>query len=182
MLFKEWGAYRDVPFEYKKGDSWDVCVQQGVQLLEKFAQDDRIRIPQPKKNLQVKMLRSLGANDDFVAYIDALGELDGIPCVMDWKTTDESLSGGARRTSRARSPAHLLLLDQRNLRVACRVCPEELPRSNTSRPRSPTSSARTSATWLKQLSSDRSWPVLSHSGIRFPQNGCVSCPHLGLSW
>ena len=21
----------------------------------------------------------------------------------------------------------------------------------------------------------------SHSGIRFPQNGCVSCPHLGLS-
>ena len=20
----------------------------------------------------------------------------------------------------------------------------------------------------------------SHSGIRFPQNGCVSCPHLGL--
>jgi len=21
---------------------------------------------------------------------------------------------------------------------------------------------------------------LPHSGIRFPQNGCVSCPHLGL--
>jgi len=23
-------------------------------------------------------------------------------------------------------------------------------------------------------------PFPSHSGIRFPQNGCVSCPHLGL--
>ena len=41
VLYKEWGAYRDVPFEFKKGDSWDRLVHQGVHLLQKFAQDDR---------------------------------------------------------------------------------------------------------------------------------------------
>ena len=87
MLFKEWGAYRDAPFEYKKGDSWDRLVHQGVHLLQKFAQDDRVQIPRPKKSLQVKMLRSLPGNNEFVSYIDALGELDGTPCVIDWKTT-----------------------------------------------------------------------------------------------
>ena len=50
---------------------------------KKFAQDDRVHIPRPKKNLQVKMLRSLPGNNEFVAYIDALGELDGTPCVAD---------------------------------------------------------------------------------------------------
>ena len=48
-LFKEWGAYRDTPFEYKKGETWDRMVHQGVHLLQKFAQDDRVHIPQPKK-------------------------------------------------------------------------------------------------------------------------------------
>ena len=31
-LFKEWGAFRDTPFEYKKGESWDRLVHQGVHL------------------------------------------------------------------------------------------------------------------------------------------------------
>jgi len=46
-LFKEWGAYRDAPFEYKKGDTWDRMVHQGVHLLQRFAQDDRVRIHNP---------------------------------------------------------------------------------------------------------------------------------------
>ena len=101
-LFKEWGAYRDAPFEYKKGDTWDRMVHQGVHLLQKFAQDDRIRIARPEKDLQVKLMRSLPGDNEFVAYIDALGELDGIPCVIDWKTT----------TSRyPEEPAGLLALD-----------------------------------------------------------------------
>ena len=46
-LFKEWGAYRDAPFEYKKGDTWDRLVHQGVHLLQRFAQDDRVRVLDP---------------------------------------------------------------------------------------------------------------------------------------
>src|SRR3989475_6127571 len=59
VLFKEWGSFRETPFEYTKGDTWDRMVHQGVHLLERFAQDDRIRIRRPKQNLQVKMVRAL---------------------------------------------------------------------------------------------------------------------------
>ena len=60
-LFKEWGDFRDVPFEYKKGESWDRLVHQGVHLLQRFAQDDRVKIRRPEQHLQVKMIRSLPA-------------------------------------------------------------------------------------------------------------------------
>jgi PD-(D/E)XK nuclease superfamily len=66
-LFTEWGAYRDAPFEYKKGDTWDRLVHQGVHLLQRFVQDDRIRIHDPGKSLQIKILRSLPRGAEFVA-------------------------------------------------------------------------------------------------------------------
>jgi hypothetical protein len=72
-LFKEWGAFRDASFEYKKGDSWGRVVHQGVHLLETFARDDRVRIHSPRKNLQIKVVRTLPGGNDFVAYLDALG-------------------------------------------------------------------------------------------------------------
>ncbi|MGH9428704.1 MAG: PD-(D/E)XK nuclease family protein, partial [Terriglobia bacterium] len=87
VLFKEWGTFRDAPFEYRKGESWDRLVHQGVRLLETFARDDRIRIPCPTKNLQIKMIRTLPGGNEFVAYLDALGELDGKHSLIDWKTT-----------------------------------------------------------------------------------------------
>ena len=59
VLFKEWNAFRDSAFEYKKGDSWDRLLHQGIHLLQKFAQDDRVQIRRPKENLQVKILRAL---------------------------------------------------------------------------------------------------------------------------
>jgi hypothetical protein len=61
-LFKEWGAFRDTPFEYKKGESWDRLIHQGVHLLQKFAQDDRVRIHNPENDLQVKLERKLPGN------------------------------------------------------------------------------------------------------------------------
>src|ERR1700678_1544888 len=45
---KEWGAFRDAPFEYRKGESWDRLLHQGLHLLEKFVHEDRVRVPQPK--------------------------------------------------------------------------------------------------------------------------------------
>src|SRR5271154_5668604 len=50
-LFKEWGSYRDEPLNYGKGDSWDKLVHQGIHLLHRMAQDDRIRIHRPQENL-----------------------------------------------------------------------------------------------------------------------------------
>src|SRR5450759_569417 len=53
-LFKQWGAYQEAQVEYSKGDGWERMFRQGVQLLERLAQDDRIEITQPLHNTQVK--------------------------------------------------------------------------------------------------------------------------------
>ncbi|MGB2887765.1 MAG: PD-(D/E)XK nuclease family protein [Candidatus Acidiferrales bacterium] len=81
VLFKEWGTFRDSLLEHSKGDSWDRILHQGMHLLEKFARDDRIRIRQPKKNLQIKMVRALPGPNEFVAYLDAIGLPYMIMCV-----------------------------------------------------------------------------------------------------
>ena len=86
-FFKEWQEHQDVALQYAKNDSWDRLYHQGVRLLERFAQDDRVRIRRPKRNLQVKYTRRLPCGNEFVSYIDAIGELDGTKCIVDWKTT-----------------------------------------------------------------------------------------------
>jgi hypothetical protein len=73
VLHQEWSAFRDAPFEYKKGETWDRLVHQGVHLLERFAQDNRIPISQPQQSLQIKVVRELPNANQFVAYVDAIG-------------------------------------------------------------------------------------------------------------
>jgi hypothetical protein len=182
VLFKEWGAFRNTPVEYKKGDSWDRLVHQGVHLLQKFAQDDRVRISRPKESLQVKMLRTLPENNDFVAYIDALGAVDGKDCLIDWKTT----------TSRyPEEPEGLLTLDPQLVcyswisgisEVALVVfVRKQLPeiqylKASISEEQR-REFGRLVETTVGQVETAQ-FPA--HSGIRFPQNGCTSCSHLGL--
>ncbi len=72
---------------YAELDSWDRMLQQGVQLLERFCQEDRVRIRQPRRNLQIKFVRPLSEGNDSVAYVDALGQLDDRGCLLEWKTT-----------------------------------------------------------------------------------------------
>jgi len=182
VLFKEWGAFRDTPFEYRKGDSWDRLVHQGVHLLQKFAQDDRVRIHPPQESLQVKMLRTLPGNNEFVSYIDAIGTLDGKHCLMDWKTT----------TSRyPEEPAGLLTLDPQLIcyswisgisEVALVVfVRKQLPEIQYLKAAISEEQrlefGRLVETTIGQVEAAQ-FPT--HSGIRFPQNGCMSCSHLGL--
>ena len=182
VLFKEWGAFRDAPFEYKKGDSWDRLVRQGVHLVQKFAQDDRVRIRRPKDDLQVKMVRALRGNNEFIAYLDALGELDGTPCVIDWKTT---------MSRYPEEPEGLLSLDPQLIcyswisgisEVALVVfVRKQLPEIQYLKT-SITEEQRQEFGHLVDatIGQIEAGHFLPHSGIRFPQNGCVSCAHLGL--
>jgi hypothetical protein len=181
-LFKEWGAFRDTPFDYKKGDSWDRVIHQGVHLLDTFARDNRVSVHEPQTNLQVKVARPLPGGNEFVAYIDALGEIDGRRCLIDWKTT----------TSRyPDDPIELLSLDpqlvcyswitgisdvafvvfvrkhQPEIQYLKASISEEQQREF----------ARLVETTVGQIEAGH---FASHSGIRFPQNGCLSCCHLGL--
>jgi len=43
-----------------------------------FAEADRVHIPRPKENLQLKLIRSLPNGNEFVAFIDAVGEIAGL--------------------------------------------------------------------------------------------------------
>jgi len=43
-LYKEWVTYQKQDPHYSERDTWDRMPQQGVQLLDRFCQDDRVRI------------------------------------------------------------------------------------------------------------------------------------------
>ncbi len=182
VLFNEWEAYRDAPFEYKKGETWDRLVHQGVHLLQRFAQDNRVSVRNPSKYLQIKFCRTLTGGSEFVAYLDAIGVIDGVRCLIDWKTT----------TSRyPEAPEGLLSLDPQLIcyswisgiaEVALVVfvrkhAPEiQYLRASISEEQRQ-EFGRLVATTIHQMEAGH---FDSHSGIRFPQNGCVSCSHLGL--
>src|SRR5437588_11664491 len=86
-FFTEWSAYRDAELAYSGNDTWDRLLQEGFQLLDRFAQDDRVRIPRPRRNQQIKFTRPISGGNEFVAYIDAIGRVDGTQCLIEWKTT-----------------------------------------------------------------------------------------------
>jgi hypothetical protein len=168
--------------EYSTGDSWERMARQGVQLLERLAQDDRIRIRQPRRNLQVKLVRALPNGNEFVAYIDAIGHLDGTCCLVEWKTT----------TSRyPEEPEGLLAMDPQLVCYSWVSGLSEVALVVFVRKRMPEIQyLRTSITDQQrrefgQLVEQTAVQIeagqfLPHTGIRFPQNGCVSCPYLGL--
>jgi PD-(D/E)XK nuclease superfamily protein len=182
VLFKEWETYRDTPLDYSHGDDWERMVRQGVQLLEHFGRDNRIRIRQPRRNLQLKRVLPLANGNEFVAYLDAVGTLDGQRCLLEWKTTS------ARYPE---EPAGLLALDPQLIcyswitgiaEVAVvafvrKKIPEiQYLKTTISEEQRQEFSELVAAT-INQIEAGQ---FLSHSGIRFPQNGCVSCAHLGL--
>ena len=182
VLFKEWRANRDAQLEYGNGDSWDRMVRQGVQLLERLARDNRVQVRQPRRNLQVKLVRRLPNGSDFVAYIDALGYLDGTQCLIEWKTT----------TSRyPEEPEGMLALDPQLICYSWISGVADVALVVFIRKRMP------EVQYLRTLITEKqreefgqlvesaigqigAGQFLPHSGIRFPQNGCVSCPYLGL--
>jgi hypothetical protein len=73
-LFDEWSACQNRHLQYSNRDSWDRMLRQGIMLLTRFCQDDRVRVHRPRQNLQVKFTRSLSEKNDFVAHIDAIGD------------------------------------------------------------------------------------------------------------
>jgi hypothetical protein len=62
-------------------------LQQGIQLLERFVQDGRVQISRPSSRQQIQFSRTLSSGSSFVAFVDAIGELDGTACVLEWKTS-----------------------------------------------------------------------------------------------
>jgi len=182
VLYREWSTYRETNLHYSQRDSWDRMLQVGVQLLERFAQDDRVRIPQPQRNLQVRFLKSLPGQNDFVAYVDAIGELDGIPCLLEWKTTASRYP---------EEPAGLLALDPQLICYSWVTGIAEVAQIVFVRKRLVevqyfrTTICDEQREEFGRLVHDsiqriQAAEFLPHSGIRFPQNPCTTCPYIGL--
>jgi hypothetical protein len=157
-------------------------LQSGVQLLDRFAQDDRIRIRRPRRNLQIKFTKPLTGQNDFVAYVDAVGDLDGTRCLLEWKTTASRYP---------EEPAGLLALDPQLVCYSWVTGIADIAQVVFVRKRLVEiqyfrtvirDQQREEFGHLVQDSIRRieSAEFLPHSGIRFPQNPCTSCPYIGL--
>ncbi len=182
VLFQEWGTYRESQLEFGTGDDWERMLRQGVMLLERFAQEDRVRIHHPKQDLQVKLVRALPNGDDFVAYLDGIGELDGRRCLLEWKTT---------RARYPEEPTGLVTLDPQMICYSWMSGISDVAMVVFVRKRVPeiqylrasiTEAQRQEFAQIVESTASQieAGRFLPHSGIRFPQNGCVSCAHLGL--
>ena len=181
-LHDEWAKFRGSELDYSRCDTWDSMFTQGIQLLERFCQEDRVHIYQPESRLQVRVSRQLSAGTEFVSYIDAIGELDGTQSILEWKTTSARY---------AEEPAGLLALDPQLLCYSWMTGIAEVSMVVFVRKRRPEIQyLRTTISeeqrqeygalvqdTIAQIESAR---FLPHSGVRFPNNTCVACPYIGL--
>ena len=182
VLFEQWGLYKDMGLTYSGNDTWDRMLQQGIQLLERIAQDGRVRIRQPKGHQQIQFRKPVAGENDFVAYIDAIGELDGTKCLLEWKTTS------ARYPE---EPEGLTALDPQLVCYSWMSGIDEVAQVVFVRKRlvevqylraTITDEQRQEFAALVEDTVQRieSGLFLPHSGIRFPQNPCTTCPFIGL--
>ena len=115
VLYREWAAHRDSGLHYSERDNWDRMLQSGVQLLDRFAQDDRIRIPQPRRNSQIKFTNSWpGRTTSWLTWM-----LSGnwtVPLPARVEDHRQPLPGRTSRTAGPRPSAGLLFLDDRHCR------------------------------------------------------------------
>ena len=139
------------------------------------------RVPQPDRNLQIKLTRPVAKNE-FVSYIDAVGDLDGSRCLLEWKTSSIRYP---------EQPAGLLALDPQLVCYSWMTGIREVAQIVFVRKRVvEIQYLRTTITdeqcnEFGHLVEDTIRTIefaqfLPHSGIRFPQNPCSCCPYVGL--
>ena len=182
VLFEQWASSKQMNLSYSGNDTWDRMLEQGIQLLERFVQDGRVRIRRPRYNQQIQFTRNLDSGNQFVAYIDAIGELDGTPCVLEWKTTSarcqDEPSGLAALDSQLICYSWITGIDEvaQVVFVRKRLVEVQYLRATITEEHRQEFASLVEDT-VERIESGLFRP---HSGIRFPQNPCTTCPFLGL--
>jgi hypothetical protein len=180
-FFREWSACKSQNLQFSNRDTWDRLLEQGITLLTRVCQDNRVDVPQPQWNLQIKFTRPIARND-FVAYVDAIGFLDGAQCLLEWKTSS---------CRYADEPDGLLSLDPQMLCYSWMTGVAEVAQIVFVRKRMvEIQYLRTTITDAQReefghlventIKGIESAEFLPHSGIRFPQNPWNTCPYIGL--
>jgi hypothetical protein len=181
VLFREWSDCKDQDLQFSNHDTWDRMLEQGIMLLIRFCQENRIRISQPRRKLQIKFTRQVGRNE-FVAYIDGIGELDGKRCLLEWKTSASRYP---------EEPEGLLALDPQLVCYSWITGISDVAQVVFVRKRLveiqylQTTITEEQRQEFGRLVEDtirriESAEFLPHSGIRFPMNPCSSCPFVSL--
>jgi len=182
VLFQQWSLCKDMGLTYSGNDTWDRMLQQGVQLLERFAQDSLVRIHQPQRHQQIQFRKTVAGRNDFVSYIDAIGELDGIKCVLEWKTTSarypEEPVGISALDPQLICYSWMSGIDEvaQVVFVRKRLVEVQYLRATINHEQRQEFAALVEDT-VHRIESGL---FLPHSGIRFPQNPCTSCSFIGL--
>jgi PD-(D/E)XK nuclease superfamily protein len=180
-LFREWFACKHQELQFSNRDTWDRMLEQGIMLLTRFCQDNRVEVSQPRQNLQIEFTRPIGRNE-FVAYVDAIGKLDGKRCLLEWKTSS---------CRYAEEPDGVLALDPQMVCYSWITGIAEVAQVVFVRKRLVevqylrTTISEEQRQEFRQLVEDtigriESVGFLPHSGVRFPQNPCSSCAYMGL--
>jgi hypothetical protein len=181
-FFDQWSRYRGAKLEYAKGDSWDQMAHQAVQLLDRFAQDSRVLIEHPLRNLQIKYVKQLSPQSEYVAYVDAIGKLDCCRTLIEWKTTSARYPDSLDK---------LYSLDQQLIAYSWITGISDVALVVFVRKRFPEIQyLRTTINdhqrqeygqlvrhTIRQIEASQFHP---HTGVRFPQNGCLTCAFQGL--
>ncbi len=182
VLFEQWSVCKDMGLTYSGNDTWDRMLQQGIQLLERFAQDGRVQIRQPRSTQQIQFKRTLSSGNDFVSYVDAIGELDGTPCLLEWKTTSarypEEPAGISALDPQLVCYSWMTGIDEvaQVVFVRKRLVEVQYLRATISEEQRQEFASLVDDT-VRRIESGL---FLPHSGIRFPQNPCTTCPFIGI--
>jgi hypothetical protein len=180
---ERWQQVKDLPLEYGNGDSWEKMLEQGQELLEKFREYPRVLIDDGQSAFQVKYRQQLPLSQkDFLAYIDAFGYVDGIYCLIEWKTSTQCY------------PEHLGRVIELDPQLVCyswiaqwqQVCLVNFVRKKQPeiqylhakiKKRQWKALAQTIDLLVSEMEARHFYP---RSGIRYPNNQCLNCSYLGL--
>jgi hypothetical protein len=180
---EHWARVKDVALEYASGDSWEKMLDQGQQLLALFREAQRVQIEDGQTDFQVKIARPLPLSERcFLAYIDAIGWVDGVHCLIEWKTTTQCYPESMPR---------LLELDPQLVCYSWAAQKQEVCLVNFVRKKQP------EVQYLHARIRKRQWKAFAQaldllasemeaghfyprSGIRYPNNQCLNCAYLGL--
>jgi hypothetical protein len=158
-------------------------LEQGQQLLEQFREDRRVLIEDGRTDFQVKFRRPLPLSQKyFLAYVDAVGYMDGRHCLIEWKTTTQSYPENLGR---------VLELDPQLVCYSWAAQTQQVCLVNIVRKK------QVEIQYLRARIRKRQWKALEEtldllaseveaghfyprSGIRYPNNQCLNCAYLGL--
>ena len=92
---ERWAGVKDLPLEYwRTAIVGRRCSSRARRCLRQFRRDTRVLIEDGQTDFQVKFRRPLPLSQKhFLAYVDAVGYVDGRRCLIEWKTTTQSLPG-----------------------------------------------------------------------------------------